>query len=206
MPLASKPSNMSPVVLAFRGRVVQRLLALVAFGVFVGGMVVAAGLGEQVVVALPFAAAGVAAAFVVWGTWRLRPWRLVGVATRGVARGARAAHAGTVHVVHAATATVHWSGRIVRRSGGFVRTASRRLYMFATRPREPWRLPPALVSRANRTRAAAQGLIDRCAPVRCRTDVAWRAFATDAVEHMIGFVNGQTRAAQRLLKRRRRLE
>src|SRR2546430_12985055 len=62
-----------------------------------------AGLGDEVVTALPFAAAGVGTFLVGWGLWRLRPWRLVGVATRGVAHGARATRAAAVYAVHGAS-------------------------------------------------------------------------------------------------------
>jgi hypothetical protein len=219
MPSPSKTSTVPPAVVPARERLLPRALALAGLGVFVAGMLVAAGLGEQVVTALPFAAAGVGAFLVGWGLWRLRPWRLVGVAGRGVGHGARGARAAAGYAVHGASragrrtggaarhtasavaATARWSGRTARRTGGATRTTSTRLYAWATRPREPWHLPPSVVTRANRSRRDAGALVDRTAPLRCRADERWRRLVAAAVGRVSKLADGRIRAGRRLLER-----
>jgi hypothetical protein len=151
-----------------RARWSRRVPALAAFGLFVGGLLVAVGLGGEAASAIaeaaPWLAGAAAGVLAVWLLWRLRPWTLAFRAARTAGRAVSAAYA------HAGTLIAALPGRI----WSLVLWAEE----FASRPREPWQAPAALT----RTRSALGTLVLRLDPVREWAQARWQSAAVAAVE------------------------
>jgi hypothetical protein len=168
-----------------RARFLRRVVAVAAFGLFVAGLLVAAGFRDWVVAAAPIVGLVVAAAIAAWIAWRLRPWRALRIVPWAVVRFARvvaflgrstgrgAATTGRA-TASATRATARGTRRTATVTGAAIAAGSRRTYAFALRPREPWRLPPAVVAAGNGARRAGGRLLDRAIPLRYRVDAAWR--------------------------------
>jgi hypothetical protein len=199
MPVSTQTRAVSPVTLArqsARGRLLRRIVALGALGLFVAGMLVAAGFGAFVVTALPFVAAAVLAGGAAWLVRRSRPWRIARPVARGVAhtmatvarpagRLARAARSSAVAAVDAAPSAL--------------RAASVRVREFLERPREPWHPPPAL----ERGRGSLTALFVRATPVRQEAHRMWRALAAAGTVRALSFAAGLERRIVRAATTRR---
>jgi hypothetical protein len=189
MPVSTQTRAVSPVTLArqsARARLLRRVVALGALGLFVAGMLVAAGFGAFVVTALPFVVAAVIAAGAVWLLRRSRPWRIARPVARGVAHAtasvarpaARLAHTGGSSAVATANA-----------APSALRAAAVGLREFLERPREPWRPPPAL----ERGRSSLTALVVRTTPVRREAHRMWRALAAAGTARALSLAAGLER-------------
>jgi hypothetical protein len=169
MPVSTQTRAVSPVTLArhsARGRLLRRVVALGALGLFVAGMLVAAGFGALVVTALPAVAAAVIAAGAAWLLWRSRPWRIA----RPVAR----------TVAHVTAAVARSTERLTRATGSSVARALTNA-------------PTAFCAAATRAdeflarvRGSLTAVAVRTIPVRQEAYQAWRALAAELRRRMLG--------------------
>jgi hypothetical protein len=170
MALHSETRAASPVARDRRSahaRWSRRLPALAAFGLFVGGLLVAVGLGGEAAAAIaaaaPWLAGAAAAVLAAWLLWRLRPWALVFRAVRTAGRALRRVY-GLARVLIAALPGATWALLLQAEA-------------FASRPRQPWQ-PPAVLTR---TRMTLGSLVFRLDPVREWAHARWRSAAVAAV-------------------------
>jgi len=203
MPVPSQTRAVSPVTLArhsARGRILRRVVSLGALGLFVAGMLVAAGLGDLVVTAVPVVAATVAAAGAAWLLWRVRPWRIARPAASALARATATLARVTATRVRA---TGSLAAGAVTAAPTALRAAAVWVRGFLERPREPWQPPAGAVRALERVRGSLSALILRTIPVRQKAHRSWHALATAGTMRALALAAGLQRRILRVAARRR---